>query len=251
MDSSGFSKGYGFVRFGIEEEQKAALYEMNGYIGLGSKPLKICNAVPKPKTTTSSTSSEATPVSSTTVAAAVSNLNDFSQYYDPSTYWQNSSMYGTAPQAWPTYDPNTVAVDYAAYYQQQTTTANMSQDNSAAQNDATSNQIYNQNEDLTLVGERYSVWFDLFRLISINLLFKKEHSISYILDHKVSIDIEQLNMDILERDRNFYDALESSKWMPIEQLELFWWLNAKFRRKKTLQKIGSDIFNWMRFWFIK
>lgn len=49
LDSSGFSKGYGFVRFGIEEEQKAALYEMNGYIGLGLKPLKICNAVPKPK----------------------------------------------------------------------------------------------------------------------------------------------------------------------------------------------------------
>lgn len=49
LDSSGFSKGYGFVRFGLEEEQKAALYEMNGYIGLGTKPLKICNAVPKPK----------------------------------------------------------------------------------------------------------------------------------------------------------------------------------------------------------
>lgn len=54
LDSSGFSKGYGFVRFGIEEEQKSALYEMNGYIGLGSKALKICNAVPKPKTTNAS-----------------------------------------------------------------------------------------------------------------------------------------------------------------------------------------------------
>lgn len=52
LDSSGFSKGYGFVRFGLEEEQKAALYEMNGYIGLGLKPLKICNAVPKPKSAT-------------------------------------------------------------------------------------------------------------------------------------------------------------------------------------------------------
>lgn len=49
LDSSGFSKGYGFVRFGLEEEQKAALYAMNGYAGLGTKLLKICNAVPKPK----------------------------------------------------------------------------------------------------------------------------------------------------------------------------------------------------------
>lgn len=58
LDSSGFSKGYGFVRFGLEEEQKSALYEMNGYIGLGSKALKICNAVPKPKTATTSTTGE-------------------------------------------------------------------------------------------------------------------------------------------------------------------------------------------------
>lgn len=50
MDDSGFSRGYGFVKFGLEEEQKNALYEMNGYVGLGSKALKICSAVPKPKT---------------------------------------------------------------------------------------------------------------------------------------------------------------------------------------------------------
>lgn len=145
LDSSGFSKGYGFVRFGLEEEQKSALYEMNGYIGLGTKPLKICNAVPKPKMT--STSAEAAPV-------AISSLNDFSQYYDPSTYWQNTSIYGqTTSQTWAPYDPNAVAADYAAYYQQQTA-ANVPQESSATQNNTVSNQIFNQqNEDLTLVGE--------------------------------------------------------------------------------------------------
>lgn len=49
LDSSGYTKGYGFVRFGSEDEQRNALYAMNGYTGLGSKPLKICTAVPKPK----------------------------------------------------------------------------------------------------------------------------------------------------------------------------------------------------------
>lgn len=49
LDSSGYTKGYGFVRFGNEEEQRNALYAMNGYTGLGTKPLKICTAVPKPK----------------------------------------------------------------------------------------------------------------------------------------------------------------------------------------------------------
>lgn len=145
LDSSGFSKGYGFVRFGLEEEQKSALYEMNGYIGLGTKPLKICNAVPKPKMT--STSTEAAPVT-------ISSLNDFSQYYDPSTYWQNTSIYGqTTSQTWTPYDPNAVAVDYAAYYQQQTAT-NVPQESSATQNNTVPNHIFNQqNEDLTLVGE--------------------------------------------------------------------------------------------------
>lgn len=49
LDSSGYTKGYGFVRFGSEDEQRNALYAMNGYTGLGLKPLKICTAVPKPK----------------------------------------------------------------------------------------------------------------------------------------------------------------------------------------------------------
>lgn len=57
---------------------------MNGYVGLGTKALKICNAVPKPKgavTTTASTTSNAT----TTYTTA----GDYSQYYDPSAYWQS------------------------------------------------------------------------------------------------------------------------------------------------------------------
>ena len=84
LDSSGFSKGYGFVRFGSEEEQKNSLTSMNGYIGLGTKALKICNAVPKPKGSTTTV-----PTGTTTSATnAYPTSGDYSQYYDPS-YWQN------------------------------------------------------------------------------------------------------------------------------------------------------------------
>lgn len=41
MDSSGFSKGYGFIRFGNEQEQQTALISMMGISGLGDKPLKV------------------------------------------------------------------------------------------------------------------------------------------------------------------------------------------------------------------
>lgn len=155
LDSSGFSKGYGFVRFGLEEEQKSALYEMNGYIGLGSKPLKICNAVPKPKSssTAASAATAATDAVSMPNLAATNAITDFSQYYDPSTYWQ----YGqTSSQTWAAYDPSTVAADFAAYYQQQAS-AHIQQENTVTpnQNEPTViSQIYNQqSEDLTLIGE--------------------------------------------------------------------------------------------------
>lgn len=92
IDSSGFSRGYGFVRFGSEEEQKDSLVTMNGFIGLGSKALKICNAVPKPKgaTTTSPSGAGGTPSFTSATLAP-----DYSQYYDPSAYWQGYA------QQWP------------------------------------------------------------------------------------------------------------------------------------------------------
>lgn len=42
-----------------------------------------------------------------------------------------------------------------------------------------------------------------------------------LVEHKFVLDVDHLNREMLERDRNFYDALESSKWLPVEQLEIF------------------------------
>ncbi|XP_045537531.1 tRNA selenocysteine 1-associated protein 1 [Papilio machaon] len=100
LDGTGYTKGYGFVRFGNEEEQRNALYAMNGYTGLGTKPLKICTAVPKPKGATTTQNSTAS-VSSNT--AYNSGSQDYNQYYDPSAYWQNysawSGYYGQGDQS--------------------------------------------------------------------------------------------------------------------------------------------------------
>lgn len=97
LDSSGFSKGYGFVRFGSEDEQKNSLTAMNGYVGLGTKALKICNAVPKPKgpptTPPSSTTTSSTPTTTYTAS------QDYSQYYDSSVYWGNYTWQGYYDQA--------------------------------------------------------------------------------------------------------------------------------------------------------
>ncbi|CAK1552904.1 unnamed protein product [Leptosia nina] len=88
LDNAGYTKGYGFVRFGNEEEQRNALYAMNGYTGLGTKPLKICTAVPKPK---SAITTQTTTTTSTN--PAYSSGTEYNQYYDPSAYWQNYSAW--------------------------------------------------------------------------------------------------------------------------------------------------------------
>lgn len=59
--------------------------------------------------------------------AASATASDFSQYYDPSSYWQASAGgYGAAAAVaavatgWPGYDQSAAGqTDYAAYYQQQ------------------------------------------------------------------------------------------------------------------------------------
>lgn len=45
LDANGFSKGYGFVRFADEDEQKDALIQMNGFKGIGSKALRVSIAI--------------------------------------------------------------------------------------------------------------------------------------------------------------------------------------------------------------
>ncbi|XP_072884567.1 tRNA selenocysteine 1-associated protein 1-like isoform X3 [Hemitrygon akajei] len=47
LDNLGNSKGYGFVKFSDEAEQKRALAECQGAIGIGGKALRLSVAIPK------------------------------------------------------------------------------------------------------------------------------------------------------------------------------------------------------------
>ena len=48
-DSSHGRKPYGFVRFSDQSEQRDALIHMNGFRGMGEKPIKVSMAIPKSK----------------------------------------------------------------------------------------------------------------------------------------------------------------------------------------------------------
>ncbi|XP_073953700.1 tRNA Selenocysteine associated protein isoform X1 [Choristoneura fumiferana] len=196
LDSSGYTKGYGFVRFGNEEEQRNALYAMNGYTGLGTKPLKICTAVPKPKSAIptqnqSAPNSSAAAYNSGTVDVTTLTVqaqsyalrseseldytsSEYNQYYDPSAYWQNysawSGYYGQGEQA-AAVVPTTPVAEVAA----QTAAA------AAAKT---------QSDELALV------------------------------EHKKCIDIDEMNQEFLQPELSLWDGLESSQWFPNEIVEI-------------------------------
>lgn len=163
LDNSGFSKGYGFVRFGSEDEQKDSLVSMNGYVGLGTKALKICNAVPKPKGALGTTGSG----SSTNNTSTFTSGTEYSQYYDPSTYWQNYANWQSG---------------------------------------------YNYEHEQAAGHDGYS---------GDNASHDKKHEDDLeLIEHTVPLDVEKMNAETIEQDVNFWGALEGSRWLPCEALEV-------------------------------
>lgn len=186
MDDSGFSRGYGFVKFGLEEEQKSALFEMNGFIGLGSKALKICSAVPKPKD--GSAPAPVAPSATTIVQQAYDQA--YSQYYydQYSTYWQQ----GSGSTGYTGYDQQ---MDPSAYYSQQAAVLASSASSAPPVASYSTQHSYSN---------------------------KCDNDDDYALvDHKIHVDVEKMNRETVDMDRNFYDSLESSKWQPLDLIETF------------------------------
>ncbi|XP_037084673.1 tRNA selenocysteine 1-associated protein 1-like [Pollicipes pollicipes] len=90
---TGASRGYAFVRFAAQADYKDALGHMNGFTGLGSKPIRVSQAVPKQHT--ASANSEGGADNSASAAA-----DDYTAYYEQ--YWQNYNAW----QNYASYDPN-------------------------------------------------------------------------------------------------------------------------------------------------
>uniref|UniRef100_A0A1A9ZKE8 tRNA selenocysteine-associated protein 1 n=1 Tax=Glossina pallidipes TaxID=7398 RepID=A0A1A9ZKE8_GLOPL len=209
LDSSGFSKGYGFVRFGIEDEQKSALYDMNGYIGLGTKPIKICNAVPKPKNElgvalgTTSNYGYGGSANANTSTTTVSGT-DYSQYYDPTTtYWQGYNAW----QGYYNEAVSSVADVSGAYYQQ-----SMVQSHSNPQTLAEHAEAWS--------AQRTAQYEQQHTAVATNGGPSEEDDYA-LVEHRFILDVDKINREALDSDRNLYDALESSKWLPLEQLEAY------------------------------
>ena len=106
---TGQSKGYGFVRFANEEEYKDALVTMNGYRGLGSRPIKVSPAIPRKETNEfPATGPQPHATGTTPVDYSYYQYDQQASYWGNATGWENygamtDAYYGTGAQQ---YDPN-------------------------------------------------------------------------------------------------------------------------------------------------
>ncbi|BES89152.1 tRNA selenocysteine [Nesidiocoris tenuis] len=93
---------------------------MNGYKNLGSKPIKISNAIPKTQRNSTSNGGQ----QQSQQSGGYQYPQDYSHYYDPNSYWQNYSQwggYGYDPNTGYSYDPSSYAAaqQYGSAYQTQ------------------------------------------------------------------------------------------------------------------------------------
>nr|ACO12537.1 tRNA selenocysteine-associated protein 1 [Lepeophtheirus salmonis]ADD24564.1 tRNA selenocysteine 1-associated protein 1 [Lepeophtheirus salmonis] len=123
LDQSGFSKGYGFIRFGNEQEQQSALISMMGVSGLGAKPIKVSLAIPKAKQAALA-SQQQQPATSQLAASIAASINavapngtaptSSANDYASQQYWQNYNQYWSHYAAWSQYSQQ--YYDQSAYY---------------------------------------------------------------------------------------------------------------------------------------
>jgi len=166
--------------------------------------LLLCNAVPKPKSELGSALGEGNTnygYGGSGTSASTAGGTDYSQYYDPSsTYWQGYQAWqGYYEQAGPS------ITDAAAYYQQAMSQSHSNPQTLAQHAEAWSAQRSAQYEQQQQTATAANGADDEYGLV----------------EHKFVLDVDKLNREAIDADRRLYDALESSKWLPIEQLEVF------------------------------
>ena len=88
VDSSHGRKPYGFVRFNDQQDQRDALIHMNGFTGMGEKPIKVNLAIPKKKPGGAGVDAEDVVGSKGKGAGQ----GQYSYYYE--SYWADQAAWG-------------------------------------------------------------------------------------------------------------------------------------------------------------
>jgi len=146
LDATGRSRGFGFIRFSDEYEQQQALLQMQGYTGLGGKPLRVSPATQKRP------APAGTPTSTT----------DYTRYYQQYEQYQNYySAWQDYSQQYYNYAYYNNYYNYGTDYQQQASMASSNVGYDATGATAAVAPIYDANCDVTI--EEHDTGFDVDR----------------------------------------------------------------------------------------
>ncbi|XP_054709927.1 tRNA selenocysteine 1-associated protein 1-like [Uloborus diversus] len=179
-DNFGVSKGYGFVHFTNQSEYESALIDMQN-THIGSKTVRVSTAQQKRPTSSSSTPSQEEQQWQQQYPGY-----DYQSYY---AAWQNYQ----AQNPYYSYDQRYGA--YGAYqYPQQYSYADPQQATAATQ-------AATQQTAAAYTQATY------------------EAPETAIEEHEVPLDVDQMNEELMQRNEEFYTALDDSRWLPLDNLD--------------------------------
>lgn len=206
LDDSGFSKGFGFIRFGNEQEQQTAMTSMMGVSGLGGKPIKVSIAVQKTKL--EDTSMDIPQHLVQHVANQVIGGGN-SQHHTQ----QGGGEYGGGDYS--AHKPQEGGNYGADYYNQY-------------------NQYWSQYAAWQQYQQQYAAWeqqqaqqaaappgppapppSDKPKKSDPNSLF--EGPLSQLVEHKKVLDVKELNKEWLENSEDLWSSMEESGWWYVGQ----------------------------------
>jgi len=200
LDATGYSKGYGFIRFLEEREQQGALTNMMGASGLGTKPIKVSMAVPKgPRGAGADPSGGHAPMS--TSAAADPNA-DYSQY------WQNQyGQYWSQYAAWNQYYEQ--QQQQSSYYGQ---AAGGGSRGAAPPSSAPPKDSGSTGDGPQDRGRRASRDGDTDASSDADEsdIFHGDDAV--LVDHSPKMDYDKANNKYIKKSEELWDALEASFW---------------------------------------
>jgi len=204
LDTTGYSKGYGFIRFLEEREQQGALTNMMGASGLGTKPIKVSMAVPKGPRGADGSRPEHAGLAAPVAAAA-----------DPSASWadwQNQySQYWSQYAAWNQYYEQ--QQQQSSYYAQPSSGSRVVAPSSTApprtgSGGSTGGESGSQDKP---AGRRGSCQESEGSSDADDTdLFRGDDTV--LVDHSPKMDYDKLNSRFIKKSEELWDALEASFW---------------------------------------
>jgi len=195
LDTTGYSKGYGFIRFLEEREQQSALTNMMGATGLGTKPLKVSMAVPKGPREDGGGGGRHRGDPPPQAAAAADPSAEYSHQYWQNQYGQYWSQYA----AWNQYYEQ--QQQQSSYYAQPPAAGSHASVPAAAPASRSAVTVVSRRRDSQEAGTEDSSDEDMFHGDAMALV-----------DHSPKMDYGKLNKRFIKKSEELWDAVEASFW---------------------------------------